>query len=127
MDKYKERSRIWAGNAHGLQYNALTYNTFAISTLSYIVQLELPPEWAYKDEVDTLQAMAPGPSSQPPGLGSLLPISSLKIEIEISRVDIVAPLGLLGSASAPPGLPLCSPGLLGQKGFYLSYLGAKSF
>ena len=63
MEKYELRSRIWAGHEHGLQYNALTYNSFAISTLGYVSQLETPPPWAFERERTVLRKVARGPGN----------------------------------------------------------------
>ena len=62
-NKYAERSTLWAGHGHGLQYNALTYNTFTMFTLSYVAQLEAPPDWVYELERKTLRKAAPGPGN----------------------------------------------------------------
>jgi hypothetical protein len=59
--KYMERCRMWAGRGQGLQYSVIAYNAFAISTLSYVAQLEAPPSWAYQHEVDMLRESASGP------------------------------------------------------------------
>ena len=59
--KYVDRCSIWAGRGHGLQYSALTYNTFAVSTLSYVAQLEQPPDWLYEEERMALKKVASGP------------------------------------------------------------------
>ena len=59
--KYTERCSLWAGHGHGLQYNAMTYNTFAMSTLSYVAQLEVPPDWVRQHERDMLRKVAAGP------------------------------------------------------------------
>jgi len=60
-EKFKSRCAVWAGHGHGLQYNALTYNYFAISTLSYVAQLEMPPAWVLDEERAALRIAAPGP------------------------------------------------------------------
>ena len=63
--KYAERSRMWTRREQGLQYTALTYNMFAVSTLSYLVQLECPPDWLYDQERTTLGSVIGGPACQP--------------------------------------------------------------
>ena len=60
-EKYESRCKLWAGHEHGLQYSAMIYNTLILSTLSFIGQLEMPPDWLYEHERDAFQIMAPGP------------------------------------------------------------------
>ena len=45
----------------GLQYNALVYNTFCISVLGYLGQLEHPPAHVYAAEEVALRKVAKGP------------------------------------------------------------------
>jgi hypothetical protein len=45
----------------GLQYDALVYNVFGMSVLSYICQLETPPQWALRLEEQALRLAASGP------------------------------------------------------------------
>ena len=59
--KCSERCRLWASQALGLQYSALTYNSFALSTLSYVAQLEAPPSWVLQEEQEMLRLVAAGP------------------------------------------------------------------
>lgn len=59
--KYAERCSLWSGHGHGLQYMSLSYNTFALSTLSYVAQLERPPDWILQKERDMLRKAATGP------------------------------------------------------------------
>ena len=59
--KFMDRIHAWAGQGHGLQYGALEYNSFAVSTLSYISQLEAPPTWIFEMEDQAIRKMAPGP------------------------------------------------------------------
>ena len=61
VEKYESRCKLWAGHEHGLQYSAMIYNTLILSTLSFIGQLEMPPDWLYEHERDAFQIMAPGP------------------------------------------------------------------
>ena len=46
MDKFQDRVTRWATLGAGMQYGALTYNVFALSTLLYVGQLEPIPETA---------------------------------------------------------------------------------
>ena len=54
---------MWAGLCHGLQYDALAYNSFAVSTLSFVAQLESPPDWVLKREREALGRIAVGPKN----------------------------------------------------------------
>jgi hypothetical protein len=49
-EKYRERVAIWENQPLGLQCNALVYNTFAMSVLGYLAQLESPPRWLLEME-----------------------------------------------------------------------------
>jgi hypothetical protein len=59
--KYMERCAIWSGRVHGFQHAAVAYNAFAMSTFSYVAQLETPPNWVYEGETNMLRRLAPGP------------------------------------------------------------------
>ena len=61
IDKYKERSRLWNIRTLGLHLSAKTYNTFAVTVLSFLWQLEDIPESLYATEEDILMKAAPGP------------------------------------------------------------------
>ena len=41
--QFMERVNVWGKQPLGLQLDALVYNTFAISVLSFVAQLEIPP------------------------------------------------------------------------------------
>ena len=60
-DKFLQAARLWGSQGLGLQYSALTYNTFAISTLTFLSQLEDPPPDIYDLEKRALRRVAPGP------------------------------------------------------------------
>ena len=45
----------------GLQYSAMVYNTFGMSVLTYVSQLERPPEWIWEKEKAALRTAAKGP------------------------------------------------------------------
>ena len=61
LTKYRSRCGLWGGQALGLQYNALVYNTFAVSVLSYVGQLEPPPINIDQEEEQGLRKVAKGP------------------------------------------------------------------
>ena len=60
-EKYKERCAVWADHSRGLQFNALTYSTLAVSTLCFVAQLAAPPAWMLEQEKTMLLKAAPGP------------------------------------------------------------------
>jgi hypothetical protein len=59
--KYEKRCHTWSQHARGMLYSMIAYNTFSISTLSYIAQLESPPGWVYERERLALRKVASGP------------------------------------------------------------------
>ena len=61
LQKYSQRVSLWSAQGTGLQYSALTYNIFAMSVLSFVSQLESPPEAAYQLEEQELKGAAKGP------------------------------------------------------------------
>ena len=61
LQKYAERCSMWNGQALGLQYQVMTYNVFAVSTLSFISQLESPPADVEKAEQVGIRRAIPGP------------------------------------------------------------------
>ena len=61
--KFMERVYLWRQLHLGLQFDAMVYNTFGMSTLAYICQLESPPPWVLEREEETLRIVAPGPGN----------------------------------------------------------------
>ena len=59
--KYTKRATLWGSQPVGLYYSATAYNTFAMSVLSYVAQLENPPEQITELEEKALRRVAPGP------------------------------------------------------------------
>jgi hypothetical protein len=59
--KFSERAKLWSTQGVGLQYAALTYNVFAMSILSFVSQLENPPQSTYQAEQQALRGAAKGP------------------------------------------------------------------
>ena len=55
LAKFTERIRIWDWSSPGLQFAATAYNTYAMSVLSYVAQLEQAPEDAMKAERSALR------------------------------------------------------------------------
>ena len=47
----------------GLQFDAMIYNIFGMSVLSYICQLESPPDWVHQEEEKALRIAAAGPGN----------------------------------------------------------------
>jgi len=61
LKKYISRCKSWSMVKAGLQYATIAYNTFAVSTLMFIAQLEQPPIEAFELETEGLKMMVPGP------------------------------------------------------------------
>ena len=61
LRKFTKRCNIWHDRPLGLHYHTHMYNLLAISTLSYIAQLENPPPEALATEQRNLHIMARGP------------------------------------------------------------------
>jgi hypothetical protein len=59
--KYEGRVTVWAHQQLGLHGAALTYNVFALSVLTFLAQLENPPEKVMDAELKMLRSAAPGP------------------------------------------------------------------
>ena len=63
LGKFTQRSVMWDGHGLGLQYNALVYNTFSVSVLAYVGQLERLPKQAKGIEEAALRKVAKGPGN----------------------------------------------------------------
>ena len=63
LQRFKDRIVMWNWSGLGLHYAATAYNTYAISVLSYIGQLELPPARVTEAEHSALRKAAPGPGN----------------------------------------------------------------
>ncbi len=61
--KFTARACLWGSQSLGLQYAAKTYNTFAMSVLTFLSQLEEPPSEAFVAETKALRRAAPGPGN----------------------------------------------------------------
>ena len=61
MKKYLERVTMWQDMPLGLHWHARVYNTFALSVLGYIAQLEEPPPWVLATVESSLSKAAKGP------------------------------------------------------------------
>ena len=61
MLKFMQAAAQWCKQALGLQYTALAYNTFAISVLSFVCQLERPPARLLDKEKAVLRKVVIGP------------------------------------------------------------------
>ena len=59
--KYLQRCRSWAGQGVGMHYHTVAYNTFAVSMLSYVGQLEQVPSATLVQESRGLQLTHKGP------------------------------------------------------------------
>ena len=63
LAKFLERIRAWDWSSLGLQFAATAYNTYAMSVLSYVAQLEQPPERVIEAERSALRKVAKGPGN----------------------------------------------------------------
>jgi len=63
LDKFKDRVARWSKIGAGMQFAAVAYNTFALSTLLYVAQLEVVPDFVLQEERDQLLKMFPGPGN----------------------------------------------------------------
>ena len=72
-EKFLQRCQLWEAQGTGLCYHATAYSTFAVSTLSYVSQLEAPPEHTLRAEVQGLRKVIKGPGqwAQPEDLWRL--------------------------------------------------------
>ena len=61
IKKFNERIRMWQDSPSGLFWSARLHNTFAMSTLLFVAQLEVPPESVVRQTVEALSKMAKGP------------------------------------------------------------------
>ncbi|MBM3946426.1 MAG: hypothetical protein FJ315_03360, partial [SAR202 cluster bacterium] len=62
LEKYAQRAALWASVGLGLQYTAAAYNTYIVSTLGFLVQLEpIPAQWEAFERA-ALRRLAPGPA-----------------------------------------------------------------
>ena len=60
-DKFMRRCELWEAQGAGMHYHTTAYNTFALSTLSYIAQLEYPPADTLLAEKAGLKKVIKGP------------------------------------------------------------------
>ena len=61
--KYRDRVARWSRMGGGMQYAALAYNVFAISTLLYVGRLEFLPSFVIDLERKLVLSMFPGPGN----------------------------------------------------------------
>ena len=71
--KFEQRVRMWGPQPLDLQLDAMVYNTFAVSVLGYLAQLEAPPAWVLETERGALRmaAKCPGMWATPDDLRRL--------------------------------------------------------
>ena len=60
-EKFLKRCELWGAQGTGLFYQTTAYNTFALSTLTYISQLESPPASTLQAEIKGLRKVIKGP------------------------------------------------------------------
>ena len=63
LEKFKQRVARWSQVPGGMQFSAVAYNTFALSTLLYIAQLEPVPEFVFEEERKQVLKMFSGPGN----------------------------------------------------------------
>ena len=61
LSKYLTRCHLWQDRPLGLHFHTVVYNTLAITTLSYVAQLEHPPTATLDAEKQGLHALTKGP------------------------------------------------------------------
>jgi len=59
--KFLQRCHLWEAQGAGLHYHTTAYNSFALSTLTYIAQLECPPPETLAAEKEGLKKVISGP------------------------------------------------------------------
>ena len=60
-EKFTERAKTWGKLGAGLQFATLAYNTFCLTVLTYVGQLEPPLSAIFAREEEALRRMTPGP------------------------------------------------------------------
>ena len=60
-DKFLKRAQLWGMQGGGLHVSIYAYNTFAVSVLAFIAQLELPPDHLQATEIKAIRRIATGP------------------------------------------------------------------
>ena len=60
-EKFLSRCHLWEKQGTGFQYQTTAYNTFALSTLLYIAQVEKPPSVTLQAEIQGLGKVIKGP------------------------------------------------------------------
>ena len=60
-NKYVQRCRDWSGHGVGMHFHTVAYNTFAVSTLGYIGQLEVIAQETLALEASALRKTHKGP------------------------------------------------------------------
>lgn len=62
LAKYLQRARLWGQQGIGLYHATICYQLFALSTLTFVSQLEYPPPQAQTIEQQALRLSTPGPA-----------------------------------------------------------------
>ena len=63
LAKVVDRARLWAPLGLGLHYNAIVFNTYVVSVLSFLMQLARPPKELDKAIQTALRLLASGPGN----------------------------------------------------------------
>ena len=64
--KYLKRCHLWQDRPLGLNFHTTVYNTLTITTLSYVAQLEHPPQATIDAERHGLHTITKGPGGVGP-------------------------------------------------------------
>jgi hypothetical protein len=62
MRKFRERVGMWRNLPLGLFWDTRVCNTFCLPVLTYVAQLETPPQWVLAEVDYCLHKLAPGPA-----------------------------------------------------------------
>ena len=61
VQKYFDNARMWGKLGLGLHYTTMAYIIYIFPILSFVAQLQKPPEWVLKAEEEALRLIIPGP------------------------------------------------------------------
>ena len=78
LRKYTQRVTAWDNSHCGLVWNSIYYNTFVVSTLEFVAQMDPVHEEVLESERAALRELAPGP-------GNWIAVNDLE---NLSQLDI---------------------------------------
>ena len=62
LRKFRERSRAWGEVGAGLLYTLTAYAVYVLPVLTYVAQLDSPPENWEQMEIEAVRRLIPGPA-----------------------------------------------------------------